>query len=60
MSDGQTALCQLKQSLGMPCGPAILQALRDSPFDRKAYRTSADCLNAAYLKGLPLKACGGR
>jgi hypothetical protein len=48
--------CQRELSLGRPCARShyVIQAIY---FNAKRYRTTADCLTAAYTVGLPLDLC---
>jgi hypothetical protein len=54
---------------GLPClwpesgrgwEPGLAQAGREARFDRGAYRSTADCLTAAYADHVPLAACTRR
>jgi hypothetical protein len=56
-TERQEALdCQRELSLGRPCARShyVIQAIY---FNAKRYRTTADCLTAAYTVGLPLDLC---
>ncbi|WIM09126.1 MAG: hypothetical protein OJF58_000077 [Enhydrobacter sp.] len=50
--------CLWPESTGGPLG--LAQAGREARFDRGAYRTTADCLTAAYADHVPLAACERR
>ena len=56
-TERQEALdCQRELSLGRPCARShyVIQAIY---FNAKRYRSTADCLTAAYTVGLPLDLC---
>jgi len=56
-TERQEALdCQRELRLGRPCPRShyVIQAIF---FNRNRYRSTADCLTAAYSAGLPLELC---
>jgi hypothetical protein len=73
MAEGATAvaarqneeMCEAARAAGLACAPPLTaesasstRALSMAPaFDRRAFRTTADCLTAAYAGHVPLGTC---